>query len=705
MKNTRKASKLLETIELLKNRLEQLQEEIPEATDDYHRLFLYFVGEQFEGISPDKIRICDGSPQGDQKIDFYDAGEDRFVAYQCKLPEFERLEERKSVRTYGADLVNEAEDVLTFLTDKSGNATGSAAAQEARARFRSYKRMSEEANQAYPLEIVLACFGRLTSRAKEKLIELRNLQTNNSEALKIRVIDYDTIASELSLSSMYHPLPSEIKLEYKKGTSVNTGEWAYALVPAFEFYQQFDKYKMTLFDRNVRHYLERSSVNKQIINTLDTKSGQERFHLLNNGITLSASNCSFSTDAAQVTVHDPQIINGCQTVISIFRAYNQINEESKRQNFQENCYVAVRIIQTQDTDLLEELVTTSNNQNKMSPRNLRSNSRTQRLLQRKFDQLEYRYFYQRKDGEFESIREYGHGQLSTFKRKHYQYSSKGHRQIDNEDLAKAWLSFIGFSKDASEKINAFEMTDEGGRYEWLFERCPSTAHWEAITLGPQVEYSDENFEPSVPEPTQYLLSYLIYRFIKSYLPSPQANRSECVARLKGTGAIATNPSAEELNTALMANEVYVRNQILYNMKEVIVELYAWILIKVYGPLNADTAARILQLSGIRDLYQTPDFRSVVRNLRTEEAPENLLHNVLFTCFEFIREAVNRWKSEHEKEYLGQQRRIRYLHSIRVVEQMKDTLNNTNESTRQFGYDWKPPKIEFLKTLPELSSKP
>ena len=36
----RNQTEFLETVDLLKNRLEQLQEEIPEAIDDYHRLFL-----------------------------------------------------------------------------------------------------------------------------------------------------------------------------------------------------------------------------------------------------------------------------------------------------------------------------------------------------------------------------------------------------------------------------------------------------------------------------------------------------------------------------------------------------------------------------------------------------------------------------------------------------------------------------------------
>ena len=693
----------LEIVNLLKNRLDQLEEDIPEA-DDYHRLFLYFVGEQFEGISPEDIKICDR--KGDQKIDFYDAAEDRFVVYQCKLPELENLQKKKSIITFGADLVNEAEDVLTFLTDDCGTATGNEAAQQARNIYRSSKRASEAENETYQLEVILACFGRLTPPAQDRLEELQKRWTNgknDKEEFKIKVINFDAIADELSLSLVAPARPEQIKLQYKRDTSVNTNEWGYALVPAIEFYNLFDKYKMSLFDLNVRYYLERSSVNKEIIKSLNTIKGQRWFHLLNNGVTISATSCSFSKNHLQVTLHNPQIINGCQTVVSIFRAYKQINDDYKLQKFTEECYVPVRIIQAPNHDLLAEIVTASNNQNKMSPRNLRSNSRVQRVLQRKFDQLKYRYFYERKDGEFKSTREYGHGRRSPFKPKNYQYTNSGYREIDNENLAKAWLSFIGFSKDASERINAFDLIDEGGRYEWLFAKCPSDNHWNAITQDAQVSFNDENFDPYTPEPVQYLLSYLIFEFVKAYLPSHQANRARCIARLKKAREITDNSSAEDLNKALMEDRDYVVNQILYNMKEVIVELYAWILIKAYGPLNADISDKILQFPRIRDLYETPDFKLFVNNLHKTDSPGDLKDNILFTCFEFIKEAVKRWISIYKQEYLAAQRRIRYLHSADVVQQMKEFLSQTDEDTKEFGYSWKHREISFLQSLWKLSS--
>lgn len=83
---TRESSmQFLQTINILGTRLDRLHESLPEFTDDYHRLFVYFVGQKFEDLPPDTIKICDRKK--DQQIDFYKVEEDRFVAYQCKLPD------------------------------------------------------------------------------------------------------------------------------------------------------------------------------------------------------------------------------------------------------------------------------------------------------------------------------------------------------------------------------------------------------------------------------------------------------------------------------------------------------------------------------------------------------------------------------------------------------------------------------------------
>ena len=688
-----------ETVEMLVKTLDEIPDELPDVVEDYHTLFVFFIGNQFEGIRPQEIMeqnlLCD--EKGEHGMDLYSVDENRFVVYQCKLPEWESIEDK--LPKYDVDIINEAEDALTFLTDKAGTAKGNKFAQHARNKYRKMIETCMQDNRTCKLEIILAYFGELTGPANMSLEELKKRweKPNDECEFEIKTIDYERIASELRLSSMTPARPADLYLQYKPMTEVHTNDWGYMLVPAIHFYTYFNQYKMGLFDLNIRSHLGTTHVNREIERTLCSSKGQKEFHLLNNGITISCTGWKEYSDKSAVKVYHPQIINGCQTVISIYRAYSDMDSESNRRGLAEKCFVPVRIIQTQNPELLDRIVTSSNFQNEMSPRNLRANLSEQRTLQNKFDQLEYKWFYERKDGEFDSLRNYP---TQPFKVKHYQYAKNQFRKISNEDLAKSWLSFIGYSSLASEKIMAFELAEDGGNYDWLFLRRPTIEHWNSITKGPATEFEEDYFESSSPTPEQYLLSYLIYGFVKAYLPTHPWNKATCLERLKERKKIIATSSAEEVNKALMDDNEYLRNQILLNMKEVIIELYSWILCKTYGPITGDTAKAILQLEGFHSLFKEPDFKGYASELRVAK-PMELSSNILYISMEFIREGVSRWQNMYRKEYQIAPRRIRLLHATQTIEQMKSILEETNEQTSEYGYKWKPVGKRFLETLPKL----
>jgi len=456
---------------------------------------------------------------------------------------------------------------------------------------------------------------------------------------------------------------------------------------------------MSLFDLNVRYYLNKSTINKQIISTLTSSKGQNNFHLLNNGITISCTGIKDVDNGNEryIKVNKPQIINGCQTVISIYKAFGALERDHNIQNFKSKCFVPVRFIITSDHELLGDIVNASNNQNKMSERNLRSNSRTQRVLQRKFTSFKTRWFYQKKDGEFESLRSF---KDPSFKPRFYRYNTTKFRLIDNEELAKSWLSFIGRSTDASEKITAFELHENNGKYEWLFERTPNDEHWLSISKGQQVVLSDSNFHSRTPDPEQYLLSYLIFNFVRHYLPTSIVNKRECKKRLLDDKSIHENSTPEEISKAMLNDEKYVINLILSNMKEVIVEMYTWIFVRKYGPIKKDIAERLLSLHPLRDLLAKPEFKECTNKLKENTGSPDL-NNVMFTCFEFIKEAVTRWYSTKGHEYRASQRRIRFLHSPKTIEQMKQFMDKTNIDTMRSEYAWKPPIKQFIESMPSL----
>jgi hypothetical protein len=240
-----------EITKMLRQRLELLQESVPELLDDEHRLFVFFAGSVLQGIPFEKLKVSDR--KGDQKMDFYYVGEDRFVACQCKLPDLDVVEKAGEMQRYGPDVINEIEDVLTFLTDSTGKAKGNAESQAGRNKYRAKREAFEGAGTPYKLEVVLAIFGQLTPPATERLEELRRTWCGDTELFDISLTDYDDISAELTLSLSGTDRPKDIRLPFRKDSDSHTNEWGYALIPAIEFFELFEKHKMSLFDLNVRY--------------------------------------------------------------------------------------------------------------------------------------------------------------------------------------------------------------------------------------------------------------------------------------------------------------------------------------------------------------------------------------------------------------------------------------------------------------------
>jgi len=149
-----------------------------------------------------------------------------------------------------------------------------------------------------------------------------------------------------------------------------------------------------VFDLNVRRYLgSRGAVNADIRNTCTRPDSSLYFWFLNNGITIVCDHFDAVTDPdnPHIKVKNMQIVNGCQTAstLAIAQAYDELAPDVR---------VLLRIYETQDLDLVDKIVLTTNNQNKISTRNLRANDPIQIDMERAF--RSYGYFYERKPRQF-----------------------------------------------------------------------------------------------------------------------------------------------------------------------------------------------------------------------------------------------------------------------------------------------------------------
>jgi len=155
-----------------------------------------------------------------------------------------------------------------------------------------------------------------------------------------------------------------------------------------------------LFEKNVRLFLGvDKEVNRGIIDTI-TSDRNNWFAFMNNGVSITADKVTvmkpIQSGRVKVKLVNMQIINGCQTVSSLYRAKF---DAATRDRFQGNSSVMVRIyeIEPRNTEFMEALIRATNSQNAIRAEDLMANDPVQVRLQSLL--REYRIGYERKEGE------------------------------------------------------------------------------------------------------------------------------------------------------------------------------------------------------------------------------------------------------------------------------------------------------------------
>lgn len=159
-------------------------------------------------------------------------------------------------------------------------------------------------------------------------------------------------------------LPEQYKL-------TGMSEAYYIMTPVialFELYQSAVIKQYPIFEENIREYLGKNNINNGIINTLKTKADRKNFFYYNNGITMicdraeNAGGSKFS-----LTLHQPQIVNGCQTVNTIREVLNDYPTEQLNKEF-EGVYVMVKVLVVKESNptFYQDIVKFTNRQNSIN---------------------------------------------------------------------------------------------------------------------------------------------------------------------------------------------------------------------------------------------------------------------------------------------------------------------------------------------------
>jgi hypothetical protein len=183
----------------------------------------------------------------------------------------------------------------------------------------------------------------------------------------------------------------------KRDTEIPTSI-VFAKLIDFVKYMEGDPYDL-LFARNVRLSLGNTPVNKEIRTTF--KDSPTEFVFSNNGITMLCERHTHDPGKQEITIENPRIVNGSQTLHSI----RDVNNPSP------TARVMVRIIEvppldpddfsaqaTKKRDVIDKISIRSNRQNPIKPWNLVSTDDFQHDLGRFF--RKQRLYYERRDKEW-----------------------------------------------------------------------------------------------------------------------------------------------------------------------------------------------------------------------------------------------------------------------------------------------------------------
>ncbi len=237
--------------------------------------------------------------------------------------------------------------------------------------------------------------------------------TNHDDKISFEVIDINRIRTdyidrkykkieplnplEKYLNPAEVPISIEIAQEHGNFIKIERPFEAYmVLLKPKCIYDLFDQYKFALFYKNVRNPLLQSQFNEQIEKTaIDNPAF---FWYYNNGITaITYMLPSIGKNAVKIEVTGLQIINGAQTVYSIYRAYKNASP-TKRKQMDSEALLTLRILKSGGKDFDLNVTRFTNSQNPVDDRDFCANDDIHIKLQNA--SYETKIWYEKRRGEF-----------------------------------------------------------------------------------------------------------------------------------------------------------------------------------------------------------------------------------------------------------------------------------------------------------------
>ncbi len=135
-----------------------------------------------------------------------------------------------------------------------------------------------------------------------------------------------------------------------------------------------------LFRRNVRQSLGMSNkVNKAMRDTLASSEKAPYFFFFHNGITALCKSFTLSPDKKKLRVHDLAVVNGCQSLSTIYSTSGKVVANGGQSA------ILFRFYEIPQHDLGEAISINTNSQSAVKPRDLRSNDKAMLAIKKRYE--------------------------------------------------------------------------------------------------------------------------------------------------------------------------------------------------------------------------------------------------------------------------------------------------------------------------------
>lgn len=408
--------------------------------------------------------IIDGN--GDNGIDAILLEGESMVLYQFKFPDKEKNIEKAIDEKTVLKMFNGYKKLISQRRPRVGNDN-----------FFAFREAIKE-NNIFDYRIEFVVFNNSFSQPAQDALEseIAEIRDTTGNQIKHKVIQqknicdiYDRIQKKnrINITMTYKKLDTSYNLDENVKSSVGFLS-AHELIAACE--NQMD----VIFDENIRLYEGDNDVNTGIYNTA-VGEDSNKFFFFHNGIVFICDSCKNSTGNQTLVLEGASVVNGCQTINSLKKAYDS-------GELKEDVYLQFRIIETSDFDLRAKITEFLNSQTKIRDSYFLANNPFIRALQIELE--EKGYFMERLVNEYDY--KYSLNKVKQYDKKHIlklekviqvyaafycnEYAARAKRgkgELFDKKVVEVLVSGI----NANKVIHAYTWYEKLGQALSLYRKC------------------------------------------------------------------------------------------------------------------------------------------------------------------------------------------------------------------------------------------